>query len=271
MFIVAPGARGFYLTLCCGILVVGCGPTHTPNPGVQSRSSGQEPAVAVDDTSRSRLVEGWGDTGAIEGTVRFHGKVIPTSTLIPVGADRACCGPEQSKEDCVIDADSRGIRYVIVTLKGDRTRPKSNMKPGYLLLDNKACRFEPHAAVLTLGSTIEMRNSDKINHTVHAYFAGSFNYLLLPRDALAVPLKHVVRTPGLMMVRCDIHGWMNAFIQVDAHPFHAVTDSLGDFAIEEIPAGTYTLSAWHERFGKQTTEISVEKGARTKIELKYWE
>ncbi len=139
-----------------------------------------------------------------------------------------------------------------------KTWPRA--EPEHLVLDNKDCRFEPHAAVLTVGSTIEFTNSDLILHTTHGYFAASFNFALPRKGSRS---QYVVRKPGLIQVRCDRHGWMNAFIHVDRHPFHAVTDARGRFRISGVPAGEYTLSAWHERFGPQEASLIVNPGATT--------
>ena len=57
-----------------------------------------------------------------------------------------------------------------------------------------------------------------------------------------------------MPVRCNNHPWMNAFINVSATPFFAVTDADGHFEIKGLPAGTYTLAAVHEKMGEQTID-----------------
>lgn len=206
------------------------------------------------------------NAGDIEGTVRFVGEPIPKSTIVPVGDDRAHCGRERSKEDFVIDSQSRGIRYVIVRLTGEKLARWKGARPGHLLLDNKDCRFEPHAATLTVGSTLEMKNSDDVLHTVHAYFSASFNFAL-PKKSKNV--KKTLSVPGLVQLRCDKHGWMNAFIRVDRHPFHAVTDALGRFKITGVPAGNYMLEAWHERFGSKKVEVSVQEKQTIGVDLTY--
>jgi len=58
--------------------------------------------------------------------------------------------------------------------------------------------------------------------------------------------------------RCDVHGWMNAYAGVVAHPFFAVSKADGSFEIKGLPAGTYTIEAWHERLGVQTTKVTVD-------------
>jgi hypothetical protein len=63
-----------------------------------------------------------------------------------------------------------------------------------------------------------------------------------------------------MIVKCDVHGWMQAFIRVDPHPFHAVTGASGGYRITGIPPGDYTMSVWHERLGVQRRRVSVRDG-----------
>lgn len=231
----------------------------------RSLSGGRNPSTATETNRLSAPARG---TGTVEGTVRFVGEKIPTSTIVPVGADAQYCGHEHSKEDWVIDAEHRVLRYAIVHLDGDDLDRWEQTKPEYLLLDNKNCRFEPHAAVLTVGSTIELHNSDEILHTAHAYFAATFN-VALPQPGASE--KRVLSRPGIIQIRCDNHGWMNSFIRVDRHPFHAVTDSEGRFRIVGVPAGTYTLEAWHERSGSQRREVTVRDRQTTKVDLTFAE
>jgi len=204
--------------------------------------------------------------GTVEGVVRFVGDAIPISTEVPVSADVDHCGHNHSLEDYVIDPESRGIRYVIVRLSGGQLKNRSTPPPAHLVLDNRNCRFEPHAAVLTVGSTIECRNSDPILHTTHAYFGERFNFALPDKGSR---VTHTVQRPGLTQIRCDKHGWMNSFIWVGRHPFHAVTDVNGRFSITGIPPGDYTIHLWHEQLGEQRRAIIVRPGKTTREQLSY--
>ena len=64
----------------------------------------------------------------------------------------------------------------------------------------------------------------------------------------------------MVKMKCDVHPWMSAYIGVLTHPFFAVTGEDGSFEIKDLPAGTYTLEAWHETFGAQTAEVTVAEG-----------
>jgi hypothetical protein len=57
--------------------------------------------------------------------------------------------------------------------------------------------------------------------------------------------------------KCDVHGWMNAYAGVLPHPYFAVTDDSGTFTIKNLPPGTYKLTAWHEKLGTQTADITL--------------
>jgi len=78
-----------------------------------------------------------------------------------------------------------------------------------------------------------------------------------------------VDEPGMYVVKCDVHGWMQAFIRVDPHPFHSVTDSDGRFRIEGLPPGNYTLELWHEKFGTLARDVRIDDTASTTIEIEY--
>jgi plastocyanin len=204
--------------------------------------------------------------GSVEGFVRWDAEGLPQPTRVQNATDPAACGQEQILEDLKVDPASRGIRDVVVTLL-DAPAVGIPAAPGArLTLDNRGCQFVPHAAVLTVGSTIEATNSDPVLHTVHFYGALERNLALAIRG-----LKHevVVTEPGWISVRCDVHGWMSALIRVDSHPFHAVSGEDGSFAIGGVPPGTCTLEARHARLGARRRSVVVESGKTVRVEIQF--
>jgi len=61
----------------------------------------------------------------------------------------------------------------------------------------------------------------------------------------------------MVRFKCDVHAWMSAYVGVMAHPFFAVSGADGTFTIKGLPPGTYTLEAWHEKFGTRTTSVTI--------------
>ena len=196
------------------------------------------------------------------GTVRLAEGVELEPTRIANTTDPEICGEGQTLEN-ILFSESRGIENVIVSVRGV---PAVEAEPETLVLDNVECRFEPHAAAITAGSTIEARNSDAVLHTTHLYGPTEINFSLPIEDASS---SRSLDEPGMYVVKCDVHGWMQAFIRVDAHPFHDVTDSDGRFRIEGLPAGKYTLELWHEKLGPLEREVRIDETTPTSIEMEY--
>jgi plastocyanin len=199
---------------------------------------------------------------ALVGTVRLAEGVVAEPTQITNTTDPEVCGDGQTLEDLLLSRD-RGIQNVIVSV---RDAPAVAAEAETLILDNVECRFEPHAAVITAGSTIEARNSDAVLHTTHLYGPREMNFSL---PVQGMTSSRTLNEPGIYAVKCDVHGWMQAYIRVDDHPFHAVTDTDGRFRIEGLPAGSYTLELWHERLGPLEREVELTVSAPSSIEIEF--
>ena len=71
-------------------------------------------------------------------------------------------------------------------------------------------------------------------------------------------MTHTFTKPEVMVpFKCDVHGWMNAYVGVLDHPYFATTDDKGSFDIKNLPPGTYTIEAWHEKLGTMQQKITV--------------
>ncbi len=209
------------------------------------------------------------DQGQVMIRVHLGGDEIPSPTRIENTTDPDICGVSHSLEDLSVDRETRGIRDVFVSLDPGPLAAEASMETVNeisLELANQGCRFEPHAAAVTVGTILETTNRDSVLHTVHIYGPREIN-LALPLEGSSAEYR--LTEPGLYVIKCDVHGWMQAFVRVDEHPYHGVTDGAGALLITGIPAGDYPLEAWHERLGGQEMRVQVRSGETTEIEIEY--
>lgn len=203
-------------------------------------------------------------TGAVEGLVRLATGEVLRPRRIRNTTDPAVCGEVHTLEKVLVSEETRGVKNVVVRVAlEEETVPA---KPERLVLDNRDCRFEPHVSVVTVGSIVEIVNSDPVLHTTHFYGAFDEN-VALPNEGMRV--ERTLRRPGLVAVRCDVHGWMQAYVWVGRHRLHDVTDGDGRFRIEGVPPGERTLELWHETLGEERVRVTVETGRIARADVTY--
>jgi len=204
--------------------------------------------------------------GVLEGQVLFEGSTIPRSTRVENTTDPEDCGTIQSLGNIIISSRNQGIKNVIVALNDVPLPQDYSPQPVSFTLDNRDCQFQPHVAVVTTESSIEAVNSDPIFHSVHWYGFSNLNQALGPHQS---KLVQTVKRPGYVIVKCDVHGWMQAFLRVDNHSFHSVSAEDGTFRIENIPAGSYVLEVWHEYFGTQELTVNIKDDGFSRVTVYY--
>jgi plastocyanin len=124
-------------------------------------------------------------------------------------------------------------------------------------IDQQNCRYHPHVFGMRVGQTLIIKNSDDTLHNIHAMpkINTEFNE--------GEPIKGMTRektfTAKEVMVpfKCDVHGWMNAYVGVLDHPYYALTDKDGKFELKSLPPGTYTIEAWHEKLGTMEQKVTL--------------
>lgn len=202
------------------------------------------------------------DGATIRGTVKFEGK-LPKLPPLQITKYKEVC--KDVPNDSLIVGPGQGVRYAVVTLEGV-TKGKAVEKESAHELDNVRCRFLPHVQAASVGQFIVFKNSDPILHTAHGMFTSEqpqFNVGLFPGRVSRKPLV----AAGLVKIQCEVHPWMSAYIMVTNHPYHAVTDTYGEYLINEIPAGSYRLKVWHESLGIVEKPVEVKAGATTTLDF----
>lgn len=232
------------------LALAGCG--GTSNDDTAAKSGGSEAAPPPNVTAVDPAV-----AATIEGTVLFEG-TPPADTPIDMKADPTCglhhSGQVVMTERAVVQ-DGK-VRWAYVRVAKGLEGQTFGVPSDKVMIDQAGCRYVPHVVGAMVGQTIEILNSDETLHNVHAVCKANraFNF--------GMPLKGMKQerkftAPEVVHLKCDVHPWMSSWVGVSEHPFFAVSDADGRFAIRGLPPGTYTLEAWHETFGTRTAEVVV--------------
>jgi plastocyanin len=124
-------------------------------------------------------------------------------------------------------------------------------------LDQHGCRYQPHVFGIRVGQPLEIVNSDATMHNVHAMPQVNQEFNFAQQIAGMKNQKAFTAKEVMVRFKCDVHGWMSAFAGVLDHPYFAVTSGGGRFELKNLPAGTYTIEAWHERLGTQSQKVTI--------------
>ena len=222
---------------------------------VPAASNGQsEQAAKVDPAT----------VATISGVIHFNGPV-PAPKAIDMSGDPDCHGQNQSESLVVHDGR---LANVVVYVKdglpqsgwmGARLAVMGTESPDPIsgIIRQSGCRYEPHVGAIMAGQSLTIYNNDLTTHNVHPVpqVNRQWNVSQLPHSD---PVTKTFREPELMIpLTCNVHPWMRAYINVLPNPFFAVSSAEGNFTIQGLPPGTYTIGAVHESLGEQTAQITV--------------
>jgi carboxypeptidase family protein len=113
--------------------------------------------------------------------------------------------------------------------------------------------------VLQTGQPLDIYNNDQTSHNIHplAKVNPEWNKSQPPGTP---PIHATYDKPEFIAVKCNVHPWMHGYFAVLTTSHYAVTGNDGKFSLAGLPAGKYTITAWHERFGTQSQEVTVSEG-----------
>ena len=206
---------------------------------------------------------GIASAGTIKGSVRYSG-APPERKKIPVTIDQYLCGKEKIAGDLLLSPNN-GIHNVVVSLQGVPVSAKSPANPGSVKIDQSKCDFIPRVVIVPVGGTVDFLNSDRLMHNVRSGGKNNppFNRAQPHARTIAIGFKH----PEVLRVDCDLHTWMRGWVVVAEHPYYTLTNEAGEFVIENVPPGKYTLQLWQEALGTTTQDVTVS-GDSTTVNLR---
>ena len=194
--------------------------------------------------------------GAIKGTVRYVGPPTEPRKLA-VTVDQFVCGKEKNAEDLSLSPE-RGLRNAVVSLAAPPPDVPWRFSTAPVFLDQQQCVFIPRITLVPAGGTVEFLNSDRLLHNIHSTGRANTVFNRTQPKGRTIPITFA--KPEIVRIGCDLHGWMRAWVVVMEHPFYAVTGAAGDFVLDRLSPGTYTLNVWHEALGTVTKGVTLADG-----------
>ena len=223
-------------------------------------------AAAFPDPARAE------DDGTISGKVVFKGglEAAPKRTVVKMQGDPWChkLGHRVGTEKVIVNKDGT-LRNVVVYVKkglGDR---KFDPPDQAVVIDQVGCQYKPHVLAMMTGQTLKIKHSDNNGHNIHGLCKknAEFNISQTKATKPGMERKLTFKKPEAFKVKCDIHGWMAAYVVVLDHPFSDVTGKQGTFTLSNLPAGDYVVEAWHEEYGTMTQKVTVAEGPAPEMEF----
>lgn len=190
---------------------------------------------------------------------------IMTFSTIPAYSTEAAnegYGVIKGKVTAKVSKYKRDTVVYIERVEGSFPPPEEHAK-----MDQIELVFIPHVLVVLKGTTVDYNNNDDIAHNVFS-----------PDDVadkmnLGTWLSGEVRPYtfnklGDAVMLCNVHPEMEAFVVVLQNPYFAKTDKGGNYIIENVPPGDYTLKVWNQKYKTKEKKIDIKEGDTIEVDFK---
>ena len=215
-------------------------------------------------------VGGAEDSLGVVGVVRFAGPRPERKPvrLIEKGGKPSDC--QQLHKTVLLDenlmvSEKGEVANVFVYVKKGLEKKSYPVPKKPALLNQDNCMFRPRVQGIRVGQEFAMRNSDPLTHNVRSFSFRNRAFNIAQPAKSEDRKKVFTKREKAVMIQCDLHPWMKAYYFVMDHPYFAVTNEKGQFKIKGLPAGEYTLEAWHEEFGDQEVKITVDATGSSEV------
>lgn len=229
--------------------------------------------VAAGGAILGQKVSAAGD-GSITGTVKLSGPA-PHMRGIDMSKDPYCVKQHENnppKMENVVVGSGDGLQNVVLYISQGLTGNEASAVPSQEpTFDQKGCMYIPHVLAMDVDQKYKVITSDQTTHNIHplpAPGAGNIGWnKSQPPGAPPIETSWKVEEVAIS-VKCNIHPWMHGWFAVVKGPY-ATTDDNGNFTIKNVPAGSYTVTAWQEDLGTQTAKVNVAAGQSAKADFTF--
>jgi plastocyanin len=207
----------------------------------------------------------------VTGVVKFVGQAS-ANPAIDMSEEPTCQAKYRTppRQRIVVVNPNGTLSNVFVYVKSGLPRDATYAPPSNpVTIDQEGCRYHPRVLGLMVGQPLRIENSDSLLHNIKATGKANrpFN---ISQPVAGMTTERTFATPEVMLpLECSVHGWMHAYLGVLPHPFFSTTGSDGAYTIKNVPPGTYTIEAWHEKHGTRTASVTVRDDETQSVDFTY--
>jgi plastocyanin len=197
-----------------------------------------------------------GGSGAINGSVTYTGtpaKAEPVNMSKQPECIKMHAKPLMTEKVVTGPENSLGNVLVYISAGASDTSPVPTTAVNF---NQQGCQYTTHVLAFRAGQEVKIFNSDPFSHNIHpiARINREWNRIQPPETP---PFSYSYEKEEFIPVKCNIHSWMQAYFMVLKTSHFAVTGEDGRFNLPDLSPGKYTVTAWHEIYGTQNQEITV--------------
>ncbi|HEY2805555.1 MAG TPA: carboxypeptidase regulatory-like domain-containing protein [Gemmatimonadales bacterium] len=193
--------------------------------------------------------------GTIRGTVTFTG-TPPRMRPIDMAKEPICVAqhPTPVMTETVVTGPGNAVEWAVVYVSAGEPAASAPAQPARY--DQRGCQYIPHVAVMQVGQRLDIYNDDSTSHNIHPMGTANPEWNRSQPQGTP-PIQHTFAQPEMIPVKCNVHPWMHGYFAILNTAHYAVTDTTGHFTLAGLPPGHYTITAWHERMGTQTQDVTI--------------
>lgn len=239
------------------LVAIGCG---GPKQDATAAPATKETPATTAAPATAGLPAGQAGTATISGAIEFSG-TPPAGTKVKMDADPVCQLQHAQGRDAEEVVVSNGkLANVFVYVKSGLEGQTFPAPTTPVSLDQQGCWYLPHVLGIQVNQPLEILNSDQTLHNINVKPTKNQPFNIAQPVKGMKTSKKFTKPEVMIKTKCNVHPWMSAYIGVLDHPFFAVTGADGAFTMSGLPAGTYTVEAWHEKFGAKTESVTLADG-----------